>query len=75
MRLPSEAVAVVEPSLQRPHHPEDRLGPLRVVRVRALWSLGRLVEAQESAREALSVESSERTRQGIREALRDVLSD
>ena len=36
----TEALAVVEPSLQR-HHPNDRLGLLRVVRVQALWSLGR----------------------------------
>jgi tetratricopeptide (TPR) repeat protein len=75
MSLPSEALAVVEPSLQRPHHPEERFGPLRIVRVQALWRLGRLGEARQAAREAVSVESSEKNRQHIRETLSDILSD
>jgi tetratricopeptide (TPR) repeat protein len=76
MRLPSEALATTEPSLQRPHRPDDSFGAwLRAVRAQALWQLGRLDEARQAAREAVSVESSEKKHQNIREELRDILSD
>ena len=36
IRLPSEVLTTIEPSLQRPHHPDDQLGPyLRAVRAGA----------------------------------------
>jgi Flp pilus assembly protein TadD len=75
MRLPSEALAVVEPSLRRPHDPKDLLGALRVVYAQALWRLGRLDEARQAAQDAMSVELSERMRQTIRDELRDLLPD
>src|SRR5262245_21080687 len=76
MRLPSEALATIEPSLQRPHHRDDQLGPYRrMVRARALWQLGRLDDARQTAREALVVASSEETRQDIRDGLSDFLSE
>ena len=76
MRLPSEALTTIEPSLQRPHHPDDQLAPyLRAVRARALWQLGRFDEAQQTAREAMSVASSETARQDIRDGLGDILPE
>jgi tetratricopeptide (TPR) repeat protein len=73
MRLPAEALATIDPSLQRPHHPDDLLGPWRrAVRARALWQLGRLDEARQTAREAMSVASSDETRQDIRDGLGDI---
>ena len=76
VRLPSEALTTIEPSLQRPHHPDDQLGPyLRAVRARALWHLGRFDDARQAARDAMSVASSETTRQDIRDGLRDLLPE
>ena len=76
MRLPSEALTTIEPSLQRPHHPDDQLGPYRrAVRARALWQLGRLDEARQAAQEAMFVASSEKKRQDIRDGLQDILPD
>jgi tetratricopeptide (TPR) repeat protein len=76
MHLPSEALTTIEPSLQRPHHPDDHLGSYRrAVRARALWQLGRLDEARQAAREAMSVASSETNRQDIRDGLRDILPE
>ena len=76
MRLPSEALTTIEPSLQRPHHPDDHLGPYRrAVRARALWQLGLLDEARQAAQEAMLVASSEKKRQDIRDGLRDILPD
>ena len=54
-----------------PPRPEDRLGFLRIVRVEALWRLGRLGDARQAAQEAVAVEPSEKTRR----TLRDVLAD
>jgi predicted RNA polymerase sigma factor len=75
MDLASEALTTIQPSLERPHDPEDRLGLLRTVRARALWQLGRLDEARHTAREAVAVERSEQMRQSIREELRDMLPE
>lgn len=75
MGLSSEALTTIQPSLERPHQPEDRLVPLRTIRAQALWQLGRLDEARQAAQEAVAVASSEEMRQSICEELRDMLPD